>query len=49
MHKIVIEGRVPPAPGRRSVELFADNRFKPRVIRSKRMYSRKQKIRSQPE
>lgn len=35
-----IEG-VAPRVSRRAVELFADNRFKPRVIRSKRVYSRK--------
>jgi hypothetical protein len=35
-----IEG-VAPRLSRRAVELFADNRFKPRVIRSKRVYSRK--------
>jgi hypothetical protein len=30
-----------PRVSRRCVELFADNRFKPRVVRSKRVYSRK--------
>lgn len=41
MQKIVIEGKAPRVVGRRAVELFADNRFKPRVVRSKRLYSRK--------
>jgi hypothetical protein len=35
-----IEGTAPRL-SRRAVELFADNRFKPRVIRSKRVYCRK--------
>lgn len=30
-----------PRVSRRALELFADNRFKPRVVRSKRTYSRK--------
>jgi hypothetical protein len=30
-----------PRVSRRAVELFADGRFKPRVLRSKRTYSRK--------
>ena len=41
MQKFVIEGKAPRVVGRRAVELFADNRFKPRVIRSKRIYCRK--------
>jgi len=43
MHKIQIEGRAPRV-SRRAVELFADNRFKPKVIRSKRVYSRKRVV-----
>lgn len=35
-----IEGTAPRV-SRRALELFADNRFKPRVVRSKRVYSRK--------
>lgn len=30
-----------PRVSRRAVELFADNRFKPKVVLSKRVYSRK--------
>jgi hypothetical protein len=35
-----IEGTAPRL-SRRAVELYADNRFKPRVVRSKRLYNRK--------
>jgi hypothetical protein len=32
---------VAPRISRRAIELFQDNRFKPRTIRNKRSYSRK--------
>lgn len=37
-HKIVGED---PRTHRRALELFQDNRFKPRVVKSKRAYTRK--------
>jgi hypothetical protein len=37
---IMIAGTAPRV-SRRAVELFADGRFKPRVIRSKKLYTRK--------
>ena len=36
----MIEG-LAPRVHRRSLELFADGRFKPRVVRSKKLYTRK--------
>lgn len=42
MKKIKIEGQsAPVGSNRRALELYVDARFKPRVIRSKRVYSRK--------
>lgn len=32
---------VAPRISRRAIELFQDNRFKPRIIKSKRAYTRK--------
>lgn len=31
----------PPVRARRALELFQDNRFKPRVVRNRRIYTRK--------
>ena len=38
-----------PRENRRAVELFADNRFKPRVVLSKRVYTRKPNNAGQPD
>ena len=48
MKKIVIAACAPRS-SRRAAELFVDNRFKPRIVRNKKIYTRKNRVRANPE